>query len=80
MRTYSRGTVPRWFASKYYYGYCGIPWHSDREAVSSTLVDVVTRASGYPGTRVLPRCEEDDAIFQHTELNGQTQTQINRIV
>ena len=34
-----------------YYGYCGIPWHSDREAVSSTLVDVVTRASGYPGAR-----------------------------
>ena len=34
-----------------YYGYCGIPWHSDREAVSSTLVDAVTRASGYPGTR-----------------------------
>ena len=34
-----------------YYGYCGIPWHSDREAVSSTLVDVVTLASGYPGTR-----------------------------
>ena len=34
-----------------YYGYCGIPWHSDREVVSSTLVDVVTHASGYPGTR-----------------------------
>ena len=34
-----------------YYGYCGIPWRSDREAVSSTLVDVVTRAGGYPGTR-----------------------------
>ena len=34
-----------------YSGYCGIPWHSDREAVSSTLVHMVTRASGYPGTR-----------------------------
>ena len=34
-----------------YHGYCGIPWHSDREAVSSTLVDVVTRASRYLGTR-----------------------------
>ena len=38
-------------AREAYCGYCGIPWHSDREAVSSTLVDVVTRASGYPGTR-----------------------------
>lgn len=47
-----------------YYGYCGIPWHSGREAVSSTIVEVVIRASGYSGTRgVLPRCEEDDAIL-----------------
>ena len=33
------------------YGYCGILWHSDREDLSSTLLDVVTRANGYPGRR-----------------------------
>ena len=41
---YARGSIA-------YYGYCGVLWHSDREAVSSTLVDVMTRAGGYPGTR-----------------------------
>ena len=46
-----------------YYGNCGIPCNRDKEAVSSTLVDVVTRASGYPGTRECFHGCKDDAIL-----------------
>ena len=41
-----------------YYGYCGIPQHGGREAVSPTLVGLVTLCSGLPGRLECFRVEE----------------------
>ena len=51
-----------------YCGYCVIAWH----AVSSTLVDMVTRARKLPGRQeVLPCCGEDVVDIEHWRLGGQ---------
>ena len=51
-----------------YCGYCVIPWH----AVSSTLVEMVTRARKLPGRQeVLPCCGEDAVDIEHWRLGGQ---------
>ena len=42
----------------FYYGYCGIPQHGGREAVSPTLVGLVALCSGYPGRLECFRVEE----------------------
>ena len=50
------------------------------EAVSSTLVEMVTRARKLPGRQeVLPCCGEDVVDIEHWRLGGQ-HTQINRRV
>lgn len=65
-----------------YCGYCGIPWNGGREAVPSTLVEVVTRVNEHSGTPgVLPRCEEDEhAILYHTDKPQSMQKPRRRLI